>query len=91
MERTLEISTAALHTFRVQVKDGPQVRLSFDVLATSKTAAQKQHECLCKDGEQCVVYTPDEWELKRFQPRRLTAMELQQRQQDIERVIWGSA
>ena len=81
----------SLQTYRVLIKDGAQVRLSFEAMSASRTDAQRQHEVLCEPGEQCIVHTTSEWESIRFRPRRLTAIEFQRRQDDVNRVIEGAA
>jgi len=55
---------ASVHPFYVQLKRGDKVRATLDVFGASKVAVQKQHECLCMDGEQCIALTPQEYDAR---------------------------
>ena len=49
-----------MQEFTVQIKAGAHVRLSFPVMAASRTAAQMANEGLCAEGEQAIALTPAE-------------------------------
>ncbi len=93
-----------MRRYMVQIKAGAAIRDQFDVYATSRTAAQRQHEGLCADGEQAIALTPEEWAQRvdaamladkrrdGYGQRHFAAgLAAEQRRADVERVCGGAS
>lgn len=83
--------TAPLIAFVVQVKRGKEVVQQFEAMGTSSMAVGVQHEGLCdrERGDYVNVRRVDAERDAWAQRNDRRAMELQLRQQDVDRVIEG--